>query len=268
MRKPYRAVRRYPTNRYGRDFVVGDVHGCFSQLSDELARLNFDPGCDRLFSVGDLIDRGHESMFVLDVVRRYRIKAIRGNHEDMILRWYRGDVSSDVMFENGGAWFMNMVDGSGRARRFANFMSSLPYVIEIESPHGLIALAHADAPCGEWADLTTQIQLEGPDGLMRRRVLWQRSRWRGAGTRGFGEVSAQLNSLFGLPANVAKHAMHDSYQWVHGVVAVVVGHTPVQRPTARANVINVDTGAAYGGPLTVLDLADVPRILAAQETVL
>jgi serine/threonine protein phosphatase 1 len=59
-----------------------------------------------------------------------------------------------------------------------------------------------------------------------------------------------------------------AYQWVHGVVAVVVGHTPVQRPTARANVINVDTGAAYGRPLTVLDLADVPRILAAQETVL
>lgn len=268
MRKPYRAVRRYPSNRCGRDFVVGDVHGCFSQLTDELARLNFDPDCDRLFSVGDLIDRGHESMFVLDVVRRYRIKAIRGNHEDMILRWYRGDVSSDVMFENGGAWFMNMVDGSGRARRFANFMSSLPYVIEIESPHGLIALAHADAPCGEWVDLTTQIELEGPDGLMRRRVLWQRSRWRGTGARGFGDVSAQLNSLFGLSADVAKDATHDSYQWVHGVVAVVVGHTPVQRPTARANVINVDTGAAYGGSLTVLDLADVPRILAAQETVL
>ncbi|CAG9222807.1 MULTISPECIES: metallophosphoesterase [Burkholderia cepacia complex] len=265
MRKPYRAVRRYPPNPRGRDFVVGDVHGCFSQLSDELARLNFDPGCDRLFSVGDLIDRGPESVFVLDVVRRYRIKAIRGNHEDMVLRWYRGDLSSDVMFENGGAWFMNMVDGSGRARRFASFMASLPYVIEIESQHGLIALVHADAPCDQWPELTTRIQLEGPDGLMRKRLLWQRSRWRGAEDHGFGEVSRQLNSLFGLPADMSKQRTHDPHRWIHGVVAVVVGHTPVQRPTARANVVNIDTGAAYGGSLTVLDLADVPQILTMQE---
>jgi len=37
MEKPYRAVHRYRRNTSGRDFVVGDLHGCFSSLDEALA---------------------------------------------------------------------------------------------------------------------------------------------------------------------------------------------------------------------------------------
>ncbi|MBL2109540.1 serine/threonine protein phosphatase, partial [Klebsiella pneumoniae] len=41
-------------------WVVGDLHGCHTLLMNELERVSFDPLCDLLISVGDLIDRGAE----------------------------------------------------------------------------------------------------------------------------------------------------------------------------------------------------------------
>ena len=51
-------IRRFPLNRRGRDLAVGDIHGYFALLQQALNRVGFDPVCDRLFSVGDLTDRG------------------------------------------------------------------------------------------------------------------------------------------------------------------------------------------------------------------
>jgi len=83
----YQALHSYPLNTLGRDLVVGDVHGCFSMLDAALKEMDFDPTRDRLFGVGDLVDRGGESPDILDAVRRHQIKAVRGNHEQMILDW-------------------------------------------------------------------------------------------------------------------------------------------------------------------------------------
>jgi len=262
MRKPYRAVRRYLLNAQGRDFVVGDVHGCFSLLQDQLASLAYDPRYDRLFSVGDLIDRGPESASLLDVVSRNRIKAIRGNHEDMILRWYGGCTSSDQLLANGGEWFIAMDDGTGRARKFASFMASLPYAIEIETREGLIAFLHADAPHDDWPELAQMLETEGRDSMMLRRLLWQRTRWHERKEARAGEFPTTLGALFGLPSTGLKPFDCDPHRIIRGVTAVIVGHTPVREPIVRGNVINIDTGAVYGGALTVLDLNDVRRLLS------
>ena len=56
---------KVPRNALGRDFAVGDVHGCFTRLQQGLDQLGFDPTRDRLFSVGDLVDRGPECESVL-----------------------------------------------------------------------------------------------------------------------------------------------------------------------------------------------------------
>ena len=49
-----------------RDWVVGDVHGCFETLRQALRGIDFEYGRDRLFSVGDLIDRGPNSIGALE----------------------------------------------------------------------------------------------------------------------------------------------------------------------------------------------------------
>ena len=54
-------TRRFERNARGRDFVVGDVHGHFDTLERLLEAVDFDASADRLFSVGDLVNRGPAS---------------------------------------------------------------------------------------------------------------------------------------------------------------------------------------------------------------
>ncbi|VWB86656.1 metallophosphoesterase [Burkholderia lata] len=262
MRKPYQAVRRYPRNISGRDFVVGDLHGCFSQLGTALAALGYDGARDRLFSVGDLVNRGPESDSVLDVVRRYRIKAIRGNHEDMILKWYYAYGSLEYLQHNGGDWFVKLVDSGGPGRAIASFMRALPYAIEIETSYGLVGLLHADAPLDQWQELTSSLRRESCDGLVRRKVLWQRSRWLAPGEDSSEELRARFASFLTAATTPVGSTPVAAAQSVKGITAVIVGHTPVLQPTVRGNVINIDTGAVYGHSLTVLELDDVPALVA------
>src|ERR1700761_989115 len=107
MKEPSRAVQRYPRNDLGRDFVVGDVHGCFKRLRAELEARHFDPRRDRLFAVGDLVDRGPESEQVLEVVERYGIRSVRGNHEDAIVRWHGGEEQALSLLGNGANWLLD-----------------------------------------------------------------------------------------------------------------------------------------------------------------
>ncbi|WP_183132684.1 metallophosphoesterase, partial [Pseudomonas amygdali] len=53
-------IKRFAENTVGRDFAVGDIHGHFTRLQVALDVAGFNPAVDRLFSVGDLVDRGPE----------------------------------------------------------------------------------------------------------------------------------------------------------------------------------------------------------------
>jgi serine/threonine protein phosphatase 1 len=112
---PLPLVRALPRNQQGRDFVVGDIHGCFDLLDQLLDQVSFDPGCDRLFSVGDLIDRGPDSMRSLEFLRAPWFFAVKGNHEAMLLGSFAAYVATGQledlkkiiasdMWLNGGEW--------------------------------------------------------------------------------------------------------------------------------------------------------------------
>ena len=76
-------LERCAVNRAGTDYVVGDIHGCYGLLQAALERLDFDTACDRLFCVGDLIDRGPDSRACLELVFEPWLHAVRGNHEEL-----------------------------------------------------------------------------------------------------------------------------------------------------------------------------------------
>ncbi|STX55559.1 Serine/threonine-protein phosphatase 1 [Legionella beliardensis] len=71
-------------NKKGSDSVIGDVHGnrgCLEHVMKQLQK------GDRLFIVGDLTDRGHDSLGVIKLILKNgdRVFSIRGNHEDQCL---------------------------------------------------------------------------------------------------------------------------------------------------------------------------------------
>ena len=66
-------------------WVVGDLHGCRRELDLLLEQHKFDPQQDLLISVGDIIDRGPDSLGCLALLQEPWFRCVRGNHEEMAL---------------------------------------------------------------------------------------------------------------------------------------------------------------------------------------
>ncbi|HEV8715491.1 MAG TPA: metallophosphoesterase [Candidatus Binatia bacterium] len=64
-------------------YVIGDIHGCFQTFQNLLARIEFTPRQDRLWLVGDLVNRGPRSLEVLRWVRERerQVVVVLGNHD-------------------------------------------------------------------------------------------------------------------------------------------------------------------------------------------
>lgn len=98
------AIKRFEKNTNGTDYVIGDLHGCYDLLMDKLKEISFDKSRDRLFSVGDLIDRGPKSLECLGLVYEPWFHAVRGNHEDMAVECMSAPGLMPHWYENGGTW--------------------------------------------------------------------------------------------------------------------------------------------------------------------
>lgn len=82
-------IQKFERNTKGKDYIVGDIHGMYHLLIYALeSKLNFNFENDRLFAVGDLIDRGENSVECLDLLNQSWFHSIMGNHEEMLFKSY------------------------------------------------------------------------------------------------------------------------------------------------------------------------------------
>lgn len=137
-------MNKFTQNVIGNDYVVGDIHGCFSKLQECLHEIGFFPTTDRLFSVGDLVDRGPESEDCAEWLAKPWFHAIRGNHEQMAIDASKGLYDPAIYAFNGGQWFLNLTED--HKNWYADLFSKLPLWIEIETANGKVGLVHGDAP--------------------------------------------------------------------------------------------------------------------------
>lgn len=148
-------IRIVPGNSEGKDYICSDIHGHFSLLAQQLAQINFNEQTDRLFSLGDLIDRGDESDQALDWLAKPWFFAIQGNHERMLINAYESR-SEFLWFQWmmwGGSWAEDM--DFDALEPFYRAFSQLPLAIELALPNGkTVGLVHAELPdiC-DWSEI-------------------------------------------------------------------------------------------------------------------
>jgi serine/threonine protein phosphatase 1 len=210
--------KRFERNETGRDFVVGDIHGCFDVLTDGMTAIKFDPEKDRMFSVGDLVDRGPSSIDAINWIRQPWFHAIRGNHEQMCI-----ESDPEMHLVNGGAWFLSLSDAKQLEVRSA--FDSLPIAIEVQLDGGIAGIVHAEVPGDDWNAFRTMLQ--SPPAILdhiERFALWGR------------DVIRSRSPFAG----------------VAGIDVVYVGHTILPDVTEVGNVRYIDTGAFLGRGLTIM----------------
>jgi serine/threonine protein phosphatase 1 len=224
-------IKAFERNTAGRDFVVGDIHGAFTRLEAALADLRFDVDRDRLFSVGDLVDRGPESERVLEFLDKPWFHSVMGNHEWMAMAFVMGDIDTRNYAANGGAWLIGKTDVERLeyCLRFAD----LPLGIEVDIGDGQrVGIVHAECPLGSWDEFKLALTLEQKNAVSMA-AMWARTR---------------IDHLLDGP--------------IRDVAAVIVGHTPVERVTSLGNSFYIDTGAFIPGrALTVVQLAPRPGVV-------
>lgn len=218
--------RRLAANLHGRDLAVGDIHGCFHRLRACLDSVGFDPAVDRLFSVGDLVDRGPYSELALEWLAQPWFHAVQGNHETLAIdHLYGARVDLDLYRNAGGEWFLDLP--IEQQRPFVEAFLKLPVALEVDTARGPVGLLHADSPFADWADLRASLQrYDDPD--VREVCQWSRRRLK-----------------------------ESDEQPVEGVRALLVGHTPVLQVKVLGNVWHLDTGGWARGHFSLLDLADL-----------
>lgn len=229
-------VKRFAANTAGRDFAVGDIHGHFTRLQAALDAVGFDPAADRLFSVGDLVDRGPECEDVIKWLNKPWFHPVRGNHDDYVCRFDTCDIGNWMY--NGGVWFVGLP--LTEQQNYQVIFQELPIAIEVETAQGLIGIVHADCPFPSWGQLRDE--LESPESNKRLKqvqnsCMWSRSRFE-----------------------------HQETQGVEGVRALVVGHTPIRSPATLGNVIHIDTAGWMPdrGYFTLLNLKTLETIPTAR----
>ncbi|RFU87582.1 polynucleotide kinase-phosphatase [Streptomyces triticagri] len=219
--------------------IIGDIHGCRSELDTLLGKLGYVDGSHpegrTAVFVGDLVDRGPDSPGVLrrvmSMVESGDALCVPGNHENKFGRYLKG---RKVQHTHGLAETVAQLEEESeefraRVREFIDGLVS-HYVLD----GGKLVVCHAGLP-EKYHGRTS--------GRVRSHAL-------------YGDTTGETDE-FGLPVR---------YPWAEeyrGRAAVVYGHTPVPSASWLNNTICLDTGAVFGGRLTALrwperELVDVP----------
>lgn len=247
---------RLPANNTGRDFIVADLHGCLDLLQEQMSRIGFDPAKDRLFSVGDLVDRGPDSMGCLRLLREPWFHAIVGNHEDMLLCYLgkRGSTyhSAPDFIRNGGRW-VHSLDDAGRTELNGDLLHrvlALPYVITVGEGTDTFHVTHAELMTGDpeenyWLALSKSPN-EYPvnriltDAMLSEEALSDMVNALTWGRRLITKVKAKESREIKTPAGkllVSQQPMHP------GLSLTYVGHTVLKQMVLHESHLFIDRGA-------------------------
>ncbi len=124
----------------GRILAISDIHGCGKTFSTLLKSVSFDK-TDTLVIIGDLVDRGKNTKFLIDEIIRlrtleYNIIVTKGNHEDLMINSVNSEANKRNWKINGGIETLNSFGISCYREipiKYKNFFETLPLKAETDN---------------------------------------------------------------------------------------------------------------------------------------
>jgi serine/threonine protein phosphatase 1 len=221
-----------------RTLVVGDIHGGLRALVQVLERAGVTKA-DSLIFLGDYVDGWSESPqlieFLIALKARQNCIFIKGNHDQLFLDWLLGNnhaIDQDLWFQHGGLATVSSYENVNEGVKIAHigFLQSLQDYY-IDSHNRLFVHAGFTNMHGVTHEYFPKL------------LYWDRTLW---------------ETALALDTTIAPTSLHypKRFALYH---EIYIGHTPVTRigvsiPLQKANVWNLDTGAAFTGPLTIMDI--------------
>jgi hypothetical protein len=151
----------------GRTIIIGDIHGCFDELSDllKLVEVRTD---DRVIAVGDLIVKGPKDREVLDrFIEDDRFSSVIGNHDRALRQYWRGE---PVRLTNEQKVTAKHLESQ---RRYSAYLNSLPFTMNLGSHLVVHAGVRPGVPLRrQMASDLTEIRTMGANPSSRRGVPW------------------------------------------------------------------------------------------------
>lgn len=161
-------LKKFSANAQGIDYICADIHGHFSLLDGILQNVGFDSRRDRVFCLGDLIDRGDESARALEYLAKPWFYSLMGNHELMLIK--ACESQSEEVFEWwyywGGEWANGL--SAQDLKQYSDIFKRLPVAMELTLRNGShVALVHAELPVSASWDAISELLSAIPEDEWR-----------------------------------------------------------------------------------------------------
>lgn len=221
-----------------RKLVIGDIHGGLKAIHQVFERAHVTQN-DTLIFLGDYVDGWSESPAVLDFLielgQKQNCIFIKGNHDDLVLKWLttnKEGFDEKMWFQHGGeatSLSYELVDIATKEKHITFLQSLKIYYLDDENR----LFIHAGFTNVRGVDFE----------FFKPLFYWDRTLW---------EMVLALDTT--LPK---EHITYPNRLKLYN--EIYIGHTPVTKinetiPINKACVWNVDTGAAFKGKLTIMDV--------------
>jgi len=256
-------------------YVIGDVQGCYSELQALVKKIKFNPNKDKIIFAGDLVNRGHQSLEVMEFCMRHKgsIKAVLGNHDFYLLYLIEHQKKNKSL---------KKVLDSKNIQKYHSWLKKLPLLLEIKikETKETFWISHAGIPY-IWdirmaKKLSKEIQTGMKDDSFKileniwgdapkiwnsdlkgykrsRTIINYFTRMRFLGKDGSLKLKAKKNKADEMHVpwfnQTIKNLKENQY--------IIFGHwAALEGKTKLTNIIGVDTGCVWGNQLTAIRLED------------
>ena len=266
-------LQKLANNNAGNDYVIGDLHGCIDLLERLLIEVNFNKNTDRLFSVGDLIDRGPAPLACLHLLAEPWFYAVQGNHENMMLEFFQENLMAGQLpdldyledsdfFYNGGEWVKDYFQTEQQCmtaefNQCLTLAKDLPMIYIVGEGKQRFHVIHAELTRPKWKPASPLVWLdhdidqwlidEALTTDIETRLLWSRTL-----------MSIEDDKQFNRKQQI-------------GLSTTFCGHTFARKPRQVLSHVCIDTGAylsincdnLYG--LTLFDIRNSQYLLTSYQ---